>query len=70
MEDKRRRGRPSEFDGCTFKKIKETTRKDGSLGQQQWKILKDGMTYEEFKKAGGIRKYLAWEIKQGHVVII
>lgn len=69
-EAKRRRGRPSEFDGKRFKKVAETTRKQGSHGHKNWLILQDGMTYDEFKAAGGNRKYLAWEIAKGHVKVI
>ena len=65
----RRRGRPSIFDGKTLNKVKNTTRKDDSIGHRCWMLIFKGMTYEQYKEAGGTRRHLAWEIDKGHIEI-
>lgn len=60
-------GRPSRWSGKVLRIVKSTTRVPGSIGDRNFNLIKDGMTYEEYKNAGGQRKCLEWEIMKGHV---
>lgn len=64
-------GRKSRLDGCTFKKTtKENPRRKGSVAWKAWNVLKTGMSYAEYMKAGGERASLVWDIKHGFVKVI
>ena len=61
-------GRVSEFAGKTIVRLqKENPRREGSQGWKSWSVIKKGMTYEEFIKAGGSRGSLAKEIKNKRI---
>ncbi len=64
-------GRPSKLAGKTLTKLVETKdypRREGSKAFKGcWGVLRNGMTYEQFIKAGGVRKHLAWDIANKYV---
>jgi hypothetical protein len=61
-------GRVSEFAGKRIIRLqKENPRREGSQGWKSWSVIKKGMTYEEFLKAGGSRGSLAKEVKNKRV---
>ena len=61
-------GRTSEFAGKRiFRVSKENPRREGSQGWKSWNVIKKGMTYEDFIKAGGSRGSLAKEVKNKRV---
>lgn len=64
-------GPKSKFDGKKiYKKQKENPRrKKSGWGYKSWDIMKDGMTYEEFRLAGGRTEDLAWDVKHKHVEV-
>lgn len=42
-------------------------RQPGSLGDKSWRVIKNGMTYEAYLRAGGRRNDLAWCVEHGVV---
>jgi len=48
-------------------KVAGNPRRPGSLGHASFAIMREGMTYEEFRLAGGRSVDLAWDIKHGYV---
>ena len=65
-------GRRSEmFGGKKIKKLaEENPFKPGSLIAKAYKLMRDGMTYEEYLAAGGRRIDLADAVKQGKVKLV
>jgi hypothetical protein len=52
----------------TITKITETDgRRDGTPGNKSFKLIKDGMTVNEFVKKGGRLRDLQWDIAKKHV---
>lgn len=41
--------------------------REGSKGRERFKLIKDGMSFAEFREAGGRNKDLAWDLKYGRV---
>lgn len=65
-----RTGRPSKFKGLRiFKLIDVNPRREGTLGHANWELIEDGMTYEEYKAAGGRRKDLQNDIDYGRIQV-
>lgn len=51
-----------------IKKLIETNpRRKNSIGYKSWELIKDGMSIEEYVKAGGRTKDLLWDHKKGYV---
>lgn len=62
------RGRKSSLAGKKIKILaKENPRREGTHGHKSFSLMKDGMTYEEFVKAGGRPADLKWDIEKGNV---
>ena len=69
-EAPRRRGRPPQFAGKRiFKLRKANPRREGTHGYRSWELLYDGMTYEEYLKAGGRRNDLQWDLDRNRVEV-
>ena len=63
-------GPRSNFSGKRIFKIsKSNPRKPGTLGHQSFELIKDGMTFEEYKKAGGRNQDLRWDAEHGFVEV-
>ena len=64
-------GPKSKFQGKKiYKLLKENPRrKKTGWGYQGWDIMKDGMTYEEFRLAGGRTEDLAWDVMKKNVEV-
>jgi hypothetical protein len=45
-------------------------RRPGSIGHHSFSLIKPGMTFEEYKKAGGRNTDLAWDIDHGFTVVL
>lgn len=61
-------GRTSQFAGMRIiRLVKENPRREGSNGYKSWNVIKKGMTYEEFIKAGGNAGSLRKEVALGRV---
>lgn len=61
-------GRTSQFAGLRIVRLqKENPRREGSEGWKSWNVIKKGMTYEEFIKAGGSAGSLRKEVANGRI---
>lgn len=61
-------GRTSQFAGMRIVRLqKENPRREGSEGYNSWNVIKKGMTYEEFIKAGGSAGSLRKEVANGRI---
>jgi hypothetical protein len=61
-------GRTSAFAGLRIVRTqKENPRREGSTGFDSWNLIKKGMTYEEFLKAGGDSGCLRTEVAAGRI---
>lgn len=61
-------GRTSAFAGKRIiRLVKENPRRAGTRGYKSWRVIKKGMVYEDFLKAGGNRGALAKEVRLGRV---
>jgi hypothetical protein len=52
-----------------FKVAKENPRRQGTLGYNSFKVIKDGMTYEQYIAKGGRLVDLNWDIEKGYVKV-
>lgn len=52
-----------------YKLVEGNPRKEGSLGWHSWNLLKEGMTFEEYRRAGGRCKDLDWDLSKSFVEI-
>lgn len=52
---------------CIYKKVKENPRREGSIGWKSWNLIVDGMTYEDYLKAGGRAGDCAWDLEHGFI---
>lgn len=62
----------SRFTGARLFKVPldaPSPRKPGTWGDKSWKKIKNGMTYEQYLKAGGRRNDLQWDVERGHIRI-
>lgn len=53
-----------------YKLVTGNPRREGSAGWKSFSLIKDGMTFEEYRKAGGRNTDLAWDIKHGFTTTI
>lgn len=61
-------GRTSAFAGMRIVRLqKENPRREGSEGYNSWNVIKKGMTYEDFIKAGGSAGSLRKEVANGRI---
>jgi hypothetical protein len=62
-EKAEKRGRPGKYIGKTIHKlVDKNPRKEGTSGHKSWSVLRDGMTFEKYVEAGGVRRDLEWDI--------
>lgn len=52
-----------------YKKVEANPRRAGTHGFTSFALIKDGMTYEEYRLAGGRSNDLAWDIAHGFVEV-
>lgn len=50
-----------------YRLTKENPRREGSIGWKSWNLITDGMTYEEYLKAGGRAGDCAWDVEHGFI---
>ncbi len=50
-----------------FRKTKDNPRREGTWGHKSFALIKDGMTYEAYKAAGGRNNDLMWDVEHGHL---
>lgn len=63
-------GPRSDFAGKRiYKAVKENPRKKGTNGFKSFELLQDGMTFEEYKIAGGRNQDLLWDVKHKFVEV-
>ncbi len=63
-------GKRSKFSGKRlFKLVKENPRRKGSCGYTSFNLIRDDMTYEEYRMLGGRSNDLQWDINHGYVAI-
>lgn len=64
-------GRTSAYSGKGIYRLKaENPRRKDTFGWRSWNVItEDGMLYEDYLKAGGRRKDLAWDIAAGHAEV-
>jgi hypothetical protein len=56
------------FDGMTITKlVSRNPRREGTAGWDDWKLIRNGMSFEAFKRAGGVRRILEENIARGFV---
>ena len=60
-------GRRSVLSGKTIAKMHKCPWRENTHGWNQWKIMKVGMTYEEFIQDGGIRKFMFYAAEWGNL---
>jgi hypothetical protein len=61
-------GRTSAFSGKRIiKLVKENPRREGTVGFKSFRLIKSGMTYDQYIKAGGRRQDLAFDIAKKYV---
>lgn len=48
-----------------YKLVDKNPRREGTCGWKSFNLIKDGMTYEQYKAAGGRNSDLAWDIDHG-----
>lgn len=64
------RGRTCQHAGKKiFKVAKENPRREGTNGYNSFKVIKDGMTYEQYIAKGGRLVDLNWDIEKGYVKV-
>ena len=62
--------RPSQFSGRKLTKLaKDNPRQKGTWGWKSWNLIKNGMTYEDYLKAGGRRNDLAWDVARKRIKV-
>ena len=60
----------SKFSGKKITKlVKDNPRRKGTHGFKSFSLIKSGMTYEDYLKAGGRRNDLAWDIAHKFVKV-
>lgn len=65
-----RRGRISKFSGKTLTKlIDKNPRREGTAGHKSWSVIRNGMLYDDYIKAGGRRQDLVWDISHKWIVV-
>lgn len=58
-----RAGRRSQYSGMKITKLEsKNPRKEGTSGHASFAAIKNGMTYEQYIEAGGVRRDLEWDI--------
>jgi DNA-binding MarR family transcriptional regulator len=63
-------GPRSKLDGKKLYRIAKTNpRREGTWGYKSFELIKDGMTFEAYKAAGGRNNDLAWDIAHGFVEV-
>jgi hypothetical protein len=56
------------FDGMTITKlVLRNPRREGTAGWDDWKLIRNGMSFEAFKRAGGVRRILEENIARGFI---
>jgi hypothetical protein len=56
-------------DAVITKLVKENPRAKGTWGWESFKLIRNGMTVDQFVKAGGRRKDLRWDIAHNYVSV-
>jgi hypothetical protein len=63
-------GPRSGFGGMVIHRLVPTNpRREGSEGWKSFNLIKDGMTFEDYRKAGGRNTDLAWDIAHGFTAV-
>ena len=58
----------SQFSGKKITRlVKDNPRRNGTHGFKSFALIKSGMSYEDYLKAGGRRQDLAWDVKHRFV---
>jgi hypothetical protein len=58
----------SNFAGkCIYKLVKDNPRREGSIGYASFNLIVDGMTYEDYIKAGGRATDAKWDAEHGFI---
>lgn len=52
-----------------FKKVTANPRRPGTAGHTSFSVIRDGMSYEEYRLKGGRSNDLAWDIKHDYVEV-
>lgn len=52
-----------------YKKVDGNPRREGTWGWKSFNLIKDGMTYEQYKAGGGRNNDLTWDIEHGFVEV-
>lgn len=52
-----------------YKKVEANPRREGTNGWTSFNAIRSGMTYEEYRLAGGRSNDLAWDIAHGYVEV-
>lgn len=61
-------GKRSKFTGKRiYKVVSDNPRRKGTHGYNSFELLKDGMSFEEYKAAGGRNNDLQWDLDKGFV---
>jgi len=62
------RGRRSQYTGQRLTKTqKDNPRREGTSGHKSFGLIRNGMLYEDFIAAGGVRRDLEWDVAHGWV---
>jgi hypothetical protein len=61
-------GPKSKFSGkFLYKLVDKNPRREGTWGYRSWELIKDGMSYEAYKAAGGRNNDLQWDIDRKRI---
>lgn len=58
-----KRGRTSKYSGKVINKlVDKNPRKEGTSGHKSWSLIRNGMPYDAYIAAGGVRRDLEWDL--------
>lgn len=64
------RGRKSQYiNKRIYKAVKDNPRRKGTPGHKSFSIIRNGMTYDQYKRAGGRPQDLQWDVNHGYVKV-
>ena len=65
------KGRSSQFAGMTIiRNYEANPRRAGSIGHASYEMITDGMSYEDYIKAGGRGADILYGVKKGHLTLL
>ena len=63
-------GRPGQFSGKKITKlVSKNPRREGTSGFDSFNLIRNGMTYEQYLEAGGVRRDLEWDVAHDWVKV-